>query len=407
MKIDQFSKKQGEILKFIKEPENILICDGAVRSGKTVVMIISFIMWAMNYFDRCNFGICGKTVTNAERNVIKPLQQIEGLPYDFSYKMSNRCLTVRCRERENYFYLFGGKDESSYMLIQGITLAGVLFDEVALMPKSFVNQAIARTLSYKNAKLWFNCNPESSNHWFYKDWIAGNPKGVKRLHFLMEDNPILGPDEITRANSMFSGVFYDRYILGKWVAAEGLIYDMFHRDLHVKDISGMVFDQYYISVDYGTQNPTVFLLFGRCLGKWYGIKEYYYSGRERQKQKTDSEYADDIIRFIGNLLYEKIIVDPSAASFITELKKRGLRVKAGKNNVVDGIRFTGALFANGNLYFSESMKETISELCSYAWDPKVAEKGEDKPLKENDHCMDAMRYFTYTVLKGGGISILK
>lgn len=405
MRIKEFSKKQGEIIKFIREPENVLICDGAVRSGKTVVMAMSFLIWAMEHFSGCNFGICGKTITNAERNILKPLQQIEGIPYVLSYKLSNRCLTVRCGGRENYFYLFGGKDESSYMLIQGITLAGVMFDEVALMPQSFVDQAVARTLSYKNAKLWFNCNPESSNHWFYKGWIENNPKGAKHIHFLMSDNPILGSDEIERANKMFSGVFYDRYILGKWVAADGLIYDMFHPEVHIKDISSMQFDRYCISVDYGTQNPAVFLLFGRNAGKWYGVKEYYYSGRDKQKQKTDSEYADDMALFVGELAYDRIIVDPSAASFIAELKKRGFRVKKGKNDVVDGIRFTGSLFAQGELFIGEGMKQTIAELKSYVWDSKSAEKGEDKPVKENDHCMDAMRYFTYTELKKGGVYV--
>ena len=160
MRIDKFSAKQGEILRFIRSGSGALICDGAVRSGKTIVMTLAFIMWAMEYFDRTNFGVCGKTVTNAERNILKPLQAIEGLPYTMTYKLSNRCLTVRCGRRENYFYLFGGKDESSYMLIQGITLAGVLFDEVALMPQSFVDQAIARTLSYGNAKLCFQVLPQ-------------------------------------------------------------------------------------------------------------------------------------------------------------------------------------------------------------------------------------------------------
>lgn len=407
MRIKEFSRKQAQILRFISEPESILICDGAVRSGKTVVMMLAFIIWAMDNFSGCNFAICGKTVTNAERNVLRPFQQIEGLPYRIDYKIATRCLTVRCGARENYFYFFGGKDESSYTLIQGITLAGVLFDEAALMPQSFVDQAVARTLSYDDAKLWFNCNPESANHWFYKEWIDGNPKEAKRLHFLMNDNPVMSEEAIERAKKMFSGVFYDRYILGKWVAAEGLIYDMFDANRHVKDISGMMFDRYCISVDYGTQNPTVFLLWGRSGGSWYGIKEYYYSGRERQRQKTDGEYADDMVAFVGDLFYDRIIVDPSAASFIAELKKRRLRVRQGKNDVLDGIRLTGNLFASGKLFLSSEMKETLLEIGGYVWDPKAADRGEDKPTKENDHCMDAMRYFVATELGGGGVSILK
>ena len=185
MTINEFSKKQAEILKFAYSDDDVLICDGAVRSGKTVVMTIAFVLWAMTYFDKTNFAICGKTVTNAERNILRPFQSIDGLPFQMKYKLSSRMLTVKCAGRENYFYFFGGKDESSQALIQGITLAGVLFDEVALMPKSFVDQAIARTLSYKNSKLWFNCNPDSPSHWFYTDWIEQQKPKSRHLHFLM------------------------------------------------------------------------------------------------------------------------------------------------------------------------------------------------------------------------------
>ena len=184
MEISKFSNKQAEILKFAYSNEETIVCDGAVRSGKTIVMSLAFVLWAMETFDRTNFAICGKTVTNAERNILKPFQQIEGLPFALSYKVSTRMLTVKCGKKENYFYLFGGKDESSYALIQGLTLAGVLFDEVALMPQSFVDQAIARTLSYKNAKIWFNCNPESPNHWFYKEWIASKEKQYEQTSII-------------------------------------------------------------------------------------------------------------------------------------------------------------------------------------------------------------------------------
>ena len=170
MRISEFSPKQGEVLKFIFAPEGILVADGSVRSGKTTIMIMGFLIWAMEYFDRTNFAICGKTVTSAERNIIKPVQQIENLPYTMTYRRNERLLVVKCGRKENYFYVFGGKDESSYALIQGITLAGVLFDEVALMPQSFVDQAIARTLSVENAKIWFTCNPESRGMTFYKSW---------------------------------------------------------------------------------------------------------------------------------------------------------------------------------------------------------------------------------------------
>lgn len=407
MIINKLSDKQLQIMDFIVDDDETIICDGAVRSGKTVIMSYSFVIWAMEYFDHTNFAICGKTVTNAERNILKPLQQIENLKYSLNYKISDRMLTVKCGKKENYFYLFGGKDESSYALIQGLTLAGVLFDEVALMPQSFVDQAIARTLSYNNAKLWFNCNPESPQHWFYKEWIDNKERKYKHLHFLMKDNPILGKDEIERAESLFTGVFYDRYIKGLWVTADGLIYDMFDENKHVKDVTGMTFDRYYISIDYGTQNPTTFLLFGYNNGKWYGIKEYYYSGREKQRQKTDSEFADDLIEFIGDIDYRYIIIDPSAASFIAELRKRNLRIKKANNAVLDGIRLVGNKIQNEYLFLDKSMENTLKEISTYSWDSKAAQHGEDKPVKTNDHSMDAMRYFVSTVLKPNGVNVLK
>lgn len=230
MIIDKLSPKQLEVFNFAYSDEEVLICDGAVRSGKTLAMSVAFILWAMENFSNTNFAICGKTVQQAERNILRPLEAVEGLPFVLKYKITNRQLTVRCAGRVNFFYIFGGKDESSYALIQGLTLAGVLFDEVALMPRSFVEQAIARTLSFSNSKIFFNCNPESPTHWFYEEWLASPERSFKHLHFLMNDNPVLGPDEIGRAERMFSGIFYDRYIRGLWVRAEGIIFPEFASD---------------------------------------------------------------------------------------------------------------------------------------------------------------------------------
>lgn len=227
MRIDTLSAKQGQIFDFVESEENALICDGAVRSGKTVAMLAAFTIWAMEHFCNTNFAICGKTVQSAERNLLKPLMQLEGLPYTFSYKRSEKTLLVKNGLQVNTFYFFGGKDESSYTLIQGLTLAGVLFDEIALMPRSFVEQAIARTLSYEQAKLWFNCNPDAPTHWFYQEWIQQPKDDVRHIHFLMRDNPIMTPDKIQKAESMYRGVFYDRYIRGLWVRAEGIVFPEF------------------------------------------------------------------------------------------------------------------------------------------------------------------------------------
>lgn len=289
MEIKAFSPKQAEILKFAyNKRQDVLLCDGAVRSGKTLVMSFAFVLWAMTNFDKSNFAICGKTVTNAERNILKPLEQIEGVPWTTSYKITNRCLTVRSAGRENYFYLFGGKDESSYALIQGLTLAGVLFDEVALMPQSFVDQAIARTLSYSNAKIWFNCNPESPSHWFYKQWIDNPERKYKHLHFLMNDNPIMSAEAIAKAEEKFTGVFYDRYIKGLWVRAEGVIFPEFANNpkpwiISAEDVPKR-FGHITVGMDVGGNGSHHSLT---CIGEGYDNNYYVLKSIDKNPKGTN------------------------------------------------------------------------------------------------------------------------
>ena len=400
MQIKPLTKKQKAIMDFIDSDDLALICDGSVRSGKTTIMSMAFVLWAMQNYDRTNFAICGKTVQAAERNILKPLMEIDGLGAALSmhYKVSTRILTVRCGDRTNWFYLFGGKDESSYMLIQGITLAGVLFDEVALMPRSFVEQALSRAISFEHPKYFFNCNPESPQHWFYKEWIENERENTQHIHFLLEDNPILTPQMIERTMAMYSGVFYDRYIRGLWVVAEGLIYPMFGDECTVDAppaSTGKV--EYYVSCDYGTLNP-----FAALLWRWDGktatlMREYYYSGREKQQSKTDEEYYQDVERWIGDIPIRSFIVDPSAASFIETLRRhKKFLVRHAKNDVLPGIMTTSRYLQDGTIKVCKECKNTIKEFGLYRWDE---ESNEDRPIKDNDHAMDAVRYFAYTVLR--------
>lgn len=296
---------------------------------------------------------------------------------------------------ENWFYLFGGKDESSYMLIQGITVAGVLFDEVALMPRSFVEQALSRAISFEHPKYFFNCNPESPQHWFYKEWIETPREGMQRIHFLLEDNPILTEQMIERTKAMYSGVFYQRYILGEWVMAEGLVYPMFGESCIVDDVPR---GEYYISCDYGTLNP-----FSAGLWCWDGktatrIREYYYSGRETQKNKTDEEYYTELEKLADDLPIRSVVVDPSAASFIEVIRRHHkFAVRKAKNDVLPGILTTARYLQGGTLKVHRSCKDTIREFSLYRWDEKATE---DRPIKENDHAMDDIRYFCMTILRG-------
>lgn len=416
-----FSRKQRQILHWWLDEspvheKNGIIADGAIRSGKSLTMSLSFVLWAMTHFDGENFAMCGKTVGSFRRNVLPTLKpMVFGRGMRLTEYRTDQMFTVEFNGVTNYFYIFGGKDERSQDLIQGITLAGVFLDEVALMPQSFVNQATARC-SIPGSKWWFNCNPAGPYHWFKTDWIdKRNEKNLIYLRFRMEDNLALTEEIRERYRSMYTGVFYNRYILGLWVAAEGLIYDMFDRSVHVQHIPDELRTRLtsnpmslpVVSCDYGTQNATVFELWSSDHDKSYLLREYYYSGRQRQKQKTDEEYADDLAEWLGDTPIRCVVVDPSAASFIAVLKKRGFHVFKAKNDVLDGIRFTASLFLRGQIIIDESCTETLKELQSYVWDAKAADRGDDKPVKENDHCMDAMRYYCMTMLRKNGVRVLK
>ena len=405
-KFKPFSQKQRRVLNWwcpdspVKDMDGI-IADGAIRSGKTVSMSLSYVMWAMTCFQGQNFGMAGKTIGSFRRNVLMWLKlMLKSRGYKVYDHRADNMLEIRRKDVINYFYIFGGKDERSQDLIQGITLAGMFFDEVALMPESFVNQATGRC-SVEGSKYWFNCNPDGPYHWFKANWIdKQKEKNLLYLHFTMDDNLSLSEKIKERYRSMYTGVFFKRYILGVWAMAEGIIYDMFDSEKHVKkDMPQLYPNGRYVSVDYGTQNATVFLLWTKGIdNRWYCIREYYYSGRDKGKQKTDAEYVKDMKEFLSGERVKAIIVDPSAASFIAALRKAGFPVLKAKNYVEDGIRLVGTLLNQGRILFSSLCVNTIMEFASYIWDKKAAERGEDKPIKQHDHAMDAVRYFCSTVL---------
>ncbi len=422
-KFQPFSKKQLKVLTWWLPGSPVcdadgIIADGAIRSGKTLSMSLSYVMWAMETFDGQNLGMCGKTIGSFRRNVLFWLKlMLRSRGYRVVDHRADNLLTVSRGDRENYFYIFGGKDERSQDLIQGITLAGCFFDEVALMPESFVNQATGRC-SVDGSKYWFNCNPDGPFHWFKINWInratgyltkeqikqAKDEKKELRnlvyLHFTMDDNLSLSERIKARYRSGYTGVFFDRYILGLWAVAEGIIYDMFDTARHtVVSAKDKLTAKRYVSCDYGTQNATVFLLWKKGTdGIWYCTKEYYYSGRDKKKQKTDSEYADDLKKWLNGTKIRAIIVDPSAASFIAELRKRGYPVRPAINDVTDGIRLVGSLLNLEKIKFYQSCENTLLEFASYVWDEKAVERGRDEPLKQRDHAMDAVRYFCSTIL---------
>lgn len=388
------SNKQKQIMAFPFTDYDCLIADGAIRSGKTVFMILSFIDDAMRRYNNQRFGICGKTVDSTVKNIIMPyLSLTYSRKYNIRWRRADKTMTVSDGENENVFEIFGGKDEASFMLIQGRTLAGVLFDEVALQPRSFVEQACARC-SVDGSKMWFNCNPESPQHWFYKEWICDLKRhNAIRLRFQLEDNPSLSAKIIERYKNQYTGVFYNRYILGEWCIAEGLVYE-FGEDNIVDDIP--TGGEYYISIDYGTQNPFSAGLWCVLGDKATRIKEYYYNGRAKGVQRTDEEYCDDIEELAKGYDIRKVVVDPSASSFIASLRKRGFYIRKANNDVLDGIRKTAVCLKNGNVKIHRSCVDSIAEFGLYRWNDKATN---DTVVKENDHAMDDIRYFCNTILR--------
>ena len=401
MSYTHFSPKQRKVLTWWmpggpEAEKEAIICDGAVRSGKTLAMGLGFFLWASTCFHGQRFGVCGKTIGSLRRNVLSEiLPKLGEMGATWKEKRTENLIVLQFLGHENQFYTFGGRDESSAGLIQGITFAGILMDEVALMPRSFVEQACARC-SVAGSRLWFNCNPGGPEHWFYKTWIQeGEKRNCLRLHFTMEDNPSLTKAIRQRYERLYSGVFYRRFILGQWVQAEGRVYDFFEPDM-VGIAPTEPLEQYYISCDYGTVNPTSMGLWGRKGEAWYRIGEFYFNSRLENRQMTDAEYADALEKLAGGRPITAVIVDPSAASFLEVLRRRGHRVLKAKNDVLAGIRLTADCLKKGRVVICQGCEDCLREMDGYVWDLQSGSR--DRVKKENDHAMDDMRYFVSTVL---------
>jgi len=386
--------------------KDIVIADGAVRSGKTLIMSLSFVTWAMSSFSEKNFGMAGKTIGSFKRNVwitLKLILQLRGYSiHKVPDTDSNNAFRISKNGISNYFYIFGGKDEKSQDLVQGFTAAGFYIDEATLQPQSFVNQAIARC-SELGAKIWFNCNPDGPFHWFKLEFIDKlAEKNAFRIHFELDDNPSLSEEVKSRYKRMFSGVFFSRFILGLWVVAQGVIYSMFTAEMVIKKVpAGVTFLKKWIGIDYGQSNATAFILVG--LGsdnRLYILDEYYHEGKLEPIQKSPAAYAKDFKKWLLHngvddllLRYDTAFVDPSAKGFMLQLHEEGIRnVRQADNEVLKGIETISSIIQNDLFRILSHCQNTIRELGAYTWDPKAQEKGEDKPIKKYDHALDALRY---------------
>lgn len=420
-KFEPFSDKQMKVLTWWlpESPayrKDIIIADGAVRSGKTVSMALSFIQWSMHCFNYENFGMAGKTIKSFDRNVLKPLKRmLKTLKFKVIEHRQDNMIEIIKGKRVNYYYIFGGKDESSQDLIQGITLAGLFLDEVSLMPQSFVNQATARC-SVSGARMWFNCNPQGPSHWFKLEYVDKvEEMNALYLHFTMDDNLSLSTDVKARYKRNYRGVFYQRYILGLWAVAQGAIYGeawsdelLFDEDDIEPGLRNNKRYRRYILIDYGIVNPTAFLDVIDDGKTWWVINEWYYGSKEKETQLTNAQLADKLIEFIGDyeLKPKYIVIDPSAAGFKVELRSRRLTTKEideeivnANNKVLEGIQKVSSALAKKIIRIHKNCENLRREILSYVWDDEAIAKGKtERPIKLNDHAVDALRYGAHTLI---------
>ena len=382
-----FSEKQKIALKESNARLNFLI--GSVRSGKTFISLIRWLEY-IQHAPEGNLLMVGRTSTTIKHNIIDEIANLIGL--DAKYYIGKQELNLWGRR----IYLVGASDERAEQKIRGISAAGAYVDEMTLIPESFFTMLLSR-LSIPEAKLFGTSNPDSPFHWLKKDYIErANELNIKIFNFNLEDNPSLTADFKNALKKEYRGLWYKRYIDGLWCLAEGAIYDFFDEKLHCIDYAPGFAKEYCVGVDYGTTNPCAFVLVGRNTSHYPNMwieKEYYYDSSEHNRQKTDSEYADDLKKFIEGYSIAAIYVDPSAASFKLECQRQGIRnIYDADNEVLDGIRFVSSLFINGTLKICRSCVNLIKEMQSYVWDSKSKNLGVDKPLKTNDHILDGLRY---------------
>lgn len=383
---------------------NGIIADGAIRSGKTVSMAFSFVIWAMSNYDRYNFGMCGKTIASLRRNVLGTLKnQLRARGYTATERRADNLLVVAKGDVANSFYIFGGKDESSQDLIQGITLAGVLFDEVALMPESFVNQATARC-SVEGSKFWFNCNPGSVTHWFYQGWVLKcKRRKLLYLHFTMEDNLTLSEETKARYRSQYSGVFYKRYILGMWCVAEGLIYLQFAEDeqrymIPQTDVPKLSYIEIGADVG-GNKSNHAYVASGYTADRdvQYVLKAWSY----KAGGVTVTRYRENLVKFADSIkeLYgfvDTIWVDNAEAAIVNELDAHSDYNIRGciKEEILDRIRCTDVLMSQDRFKIVEGECE---DLCvgfrTAVWD----DDHDDKPLDDGTYDRDIIDAYDYSM----------
>ena len=408
------SNKQKKILAFPYSRYDALICDGAVRSGKTSIMMWAFVRWAMENFSGQRFGVCGRTVDSCTKNIIVPFtaMSLAKERYIIRWRRGDKVMEVRCGAVTNYFEVFGGKDEASYTLIQGRTLAGVLLDEVVLMPRSFVEQALARC-SVDGARLWFSCNPGSPHHWFYQEWIKrSRERNELYLHFEMTDNPGLSKRTLERYENMYAGIFYDRYVRGLWVAAEGIVYKDFANDtekyligdpLEWAKQNGTSFSIISIGVDFGgTKSATKFQATGITKDfRVVALEEEYIKNEEIDPNALNRRFATFCQLITSKYGYSQTRADSAETVLIRGLDHTAQKMHLGtqvknamKLQITDRIRLVVLLMKQGRFKVSRNCPHLIDAMQTAIYDP---DKFEDERLDDGTSDIDSLDAFEYSI----------
>lgn len=387
--LNDLSPKQ---LKSLSESDaKINIWEGAVRSGKTYISLWRFIK-ELTFGPQGEYCCISKTYDSFKRNILPQLSSMIGA--DARYYAGKREMKIWGKT----VHIIGADDDRAESKIRGPTFAGAYCDELTILPEAVFKMLISRC-AMGSARIFGTTNPDSPFHWLRRDYLTNNVD-VKSWAFVMDDNPKLQTHEKEYLKRQYTGLWYKRFIEGLWVQAEGSIYDFFSTDVHCIDYPLSNAQQYIIGIDYGTSNACSYILCGLNPDKYPNVwveGEYYWDSRARQRQKTDAEYEEDLMRFIDGRPISAIYIDPSAASFKQELVRAGYEnLFEAENEVLDGIRFVSNFLNSGTLKITRACPNLIKEFQSYVWDPKSQKTGIDKPIKENDHALDALRYAIYT-----------
>lgn len=382
---------EKQVSSFRSSKARLNFWEGSVRSGKTFISIIRFVK-ALRDGPAGNAMIVGVSRDSIQRNILMEMCSLLGFPVPTPK-------TTQMNIFNRTVFLVGANDERAQRRIQGSTLALAYVDEATLIPHGFFRMLLSR-LSVTDAQLFGTTNPDSPFHWLKTEFLDREDLDLTRWHFTLDDNPSLDEKYIKNLKAEYSGLWYKRFIEGLWVLAEGVVYDFFEDEIHTITLPPGIAEYYIVGVDYGTKNPTAFTMIGfspNTFPRMWLEKEYYYDSVKAQRQKTDTDYTEDMQDFIKGYNVRCIYVDPSAASLRLEMQRSGVQgIFEAKNDVLDGIRFVSKLISNGTFKICKNNLHSIKEIQTYRWDEKASMKGEDKPLKENDHAMDSIRYALFT-----------